>query len=128
MAENSSQDTQALLQPGIQRFARSISGQPIGLAKYAPEPWGNIRLCFENASRKATDSGGQARFGRMFQHKLVAAIPGPGYLIAIHHAVWQAPTEYLYDVTGSRHITGRKPRGLYKRKTATRIVGFIVRF
>jgi hypothetical protein len=99
MAENSSQDTQALLQPGIQRFARSISGQPIGLAKYAPEPWGNIRLCFENASRKATESGGQARFGWMFQHKLVAAVPGPGYLIAIHHAVWQAPTGYLYDVT-----------------------------
>ena len=35
----------------------------------------------------------------MFQHKLVQAIPGPGYLIAIHHAVWRAPDGYLYDVT-----------------------------
>ena len=27
------------------------------------------------------------------------AIPGPGYLIAIHHAVWRAPNGHLFDVT-----------------------------
>ena len=47
MAENSSQDTQALLQPGIQRFARSISGQPIGLANMLP----NRGAIFGYASR-----------------------------------------------------------------------------
>jgi hypothetical protein len=92
-------DEQAILQDGIKRFARTISGQPLGLAKYAPEPWADIRLCFENARRKADHDGGQTRFGWMFQHKLVEAIPGPGYLIAIHHAVWRAPSGYLFDVT-----------------------------
>jgi hypothetical protein len=94
-----SDDVQTMLRAGIERFARTISQQPLGLAKYAPEPWADIRLCFENARRKAEESGGERRFGWMFQHKLVAAIPGPGYLIAIHHAVWQAPDGYLYDVT-----------------------------
>ena len=91
---------QASLQhAGIHRFARTISDQPLGLAKYAPEPWADIRLCFENARRKAEQSGGEALFGWMFQQKLVRAIPGPGYLIAIHHAVWRAPNGYLFDVT-----------------------------
>jgi hypothetical protein len=92
-------DEQARLRAGIERFARTISGQSLGLAKYAPEPWADIRLCFENARRKAEQSGGESRFGWMFQHKLVEAIAGPGYLIAIHHAVWRAPTGYLFDVT-----------------------------
>jgi hypothetical protein len=92
-------DEQTILQGGIKRFTKTISGQPLGLAKYAPEPWANIRLCFENARRKADHSGGEARFGWMFQHKLVREIPGPGYLIAIHHAVWRAPNGYLFDVT-----------------------------
>ncbi len=90
---------QAILRDGIGRFARTISGQPLGLAKYAPESWADIRLCFENARRKVDQDGGQARFGWMFQHKLVEAIAGPGYLIAIHHAVWRAPNGYLFDVT-----------------------------
>jgi hypothetical protein len=92
-------DEQAIPRDVIERFARTISGQPLGLAKYAPEPWADIRLCFENARRKAEQDGGQARFGWMFQHKLVEAIPGLGYLIAIHHAVWRAPSGYLFDVT-----------------------------
>lgn len=92
-------NAQAILRDGIKRFARTISGQPLGLAKYAPEPWADIRLCFANARRKADQEGGQARFGWMFQHKLVEAIPGHGYLIAIHHAVWRAPNGYLFDVT-----------------------------
>lgn len=92
-------NAQTILRDGIKRFAGTISGQPLGLAKYAPEPWANIRLCFENARRKADQDRGHARFGRIFQHKLVEAIPGPGYLIAIHHAVWHAPNGYLFDVT-----------------------------
>ena len=90
---------QAILQAGIDRFAKTFSRQPLSLAKYAPEPWADIRLCFENARRKADQSGGRTQFGWMFQHKLVQAIPGHGYLIAIHHAVWHAPDGYLFDVT-----------------------------
>jgi hypothetical protein len=92
-------DQQAILKAGIGRFAKTISSQPLGLTNYAPESWADIRRCFENAWRKADQDGGHARFGWMFQHKLVEAIPGPGYLIAIHHAVWCAPSGYLFDVT-----------------------------
>jgi hypothetical protein len=92
-------DEQVILRAGIERFARTISAQPLGLAKYAPEPGADIRLCFENARGKAEQSGGEVRFGWMFQHKLVQQIPGPGYLIGIHHAVWRGPNGYLFDVT-----------------------------
>ena len=83
----------------IERFASTISGQPLGLAKYPPEPWADIIQCFENVRRKAKQSGGDARFGWMFQHKAPQATPGPGYLIDIHHAVWRAPNGHLFDVT-----------------------------
>ena len=92
-------DEQAILRDGIERFAKTISGQPLGLAKYAPELWADVRLCYQNARRKANQDGGRARFGWMFQHKLVQTIPGLGYLVAIHHAVWHAPNGYLFDVT-----------------------------
>ena len=99
MSPPSNNDKRDNLDAGIERFARTISSQPLGLAKYAPENWADVRRCFENAWCKAAQSGGEARFGWMFQHKLVAAISGPGYLIAIHHAVWRAPNGYLFDVT-----------------------------
>jgi hypothetical protein len=35
----------------------------------------------------------------MFNYRTVEAIPGAGYLIAIHHAVWAAPDGTLIDVT-----------------------------
>ena len=30
---------------------------------------------------------------------VVADIPGPGYVIAVHHAVWHTPNGYLIDIT-----------------------------
>ena len=84
---------------GIRAFASTISRQPLGLAAHRPEAWGQPTRCFENAMRKAELSGGAARFGWMFHYRLVAKIPGPGYLIASHHAVWHAPDGHLVDVT-----------------------------
>ena len=37
--------------------------------------------------------------GWMFQYREVTALPGPGYLIAVNHAVWRAPDKKLIDVT-----------------------------
>jgi hypothetical protein len=109
MHPRADEEMQLSLKRGIEKFARTVSKQPLGLAKFAPEPWGNIRLCFENARRKASESGGHPRYGWMFQHKRVTAIPGPGYLSAIHHAVWQAPDGHLYDVTPLHPDTAHHP-------------------
>ena len=35
----------------------------------------------------------------MLHYRVVEDIPGPGYLIAVHHAVWHSPTGELVDVT-----------------------------
>jgi hypothetical protein len=43
--------------------------------------------------------GGRAQFGWMFHYRIVSEIPGPGYLIAVHHAVWHAPDRYLTEIT-----------------------------
>lgn len=87
------------LQPHLNSFARSISQQPLGFALYQPQPWAVATSCFQNAVRQAELHGGRARFGWMFHHRLVADILGPGYLIAVHHAVWHAPDGRLVDVT-----------------------------
>jgi hypothetical protein len=87
------------LSSNIREFAATISRQQIGLVLYRPEDRGRPMWCFENAARKVERDGGKVQFGWMFQHRLVADIPGPGYLIAIHHAVWRAPDGQLIDVT-----------------------------
>ena len=83
----------------IKAFAAIISNGPLGLALYRPQAWAQPGLCFENARRQVQQRGGQVLFGWMFHHRLVADIPGPGYLIAAHHAVWHAQSGQLVDVT-----------------------------
>ncbi len=83
----------------IKEFAATISNQPLGLARYRPEVWGQPTKCFENVKRKVQQDAGRARFGWMFHYRVVADIPWPGYLIAVHHAVWHAPNGYLIDIT-----------------------------
>lgn len=83
----------------IEEFAATISKQPLGLARYLPEVWGQPTQCFENVWHKVLRDGGQVWFGWMFHHRVVANIPGPGYLIAVHHAVWHEPEGHLIDVT-----------------------------
>lgn len=87
------------IQPHLTSFARTISQEPLGLALYRPPPWAAATFCFQNTKRQAEGHNGRALFGWMFHHRVVADIPGPGYLIAVHHAVWHAPNGGLVDVT-----------------------------
>jgi len=87
------------VRPHLEAFARTISPGPLGLAFHRPEPWATPTRCFENAIRQAEQKGGRALFGWKFHYRIVGDIPGPGYLIAGHHAVWHAPTGQLVDVT-----------------------------
>jgi len=91
--------TEQALRKHLEAFATTISRQPLGIARYMPEKWGEPTRCFENAARKAREAGGRVQFGWMFHHRFVADIPDSDYLIAVHHAVWHAPDGRLIDVT-----------------------------
>lgn len=83
----------------LRAFARTISEGQLGLALYRPQSWAQPTRCFENARRQAEQQGGHALFGWMFYYRVVVGISRSGYLIAVHHAVWHAPTGQLVDVT-----------------------------
>ncbi len=87
------------VRPHLKLFALTISKYPLGLAYYRPESWAQPMRCFDNATRQTKQHGGRALFGWMFHYRVVADIAGPGYIIAVHHAVWHAPTGQLVDVT-----------------------------
>jgi hypothetical protein len=83
----------------IEAFALGITSQPLRHARHCPEVWGQRTNCFENVRRKVEQDGGGALSGWMFHYRRVLAIPGPGYLIAVNHAVWRASDGQLIDVT-----------------------------
>jgi hypothetical protein len=83
----------------IGAYAPMISRDPLARAIHRPESWATATLCFTNVFRKVTQDGGTALFGWMFHYREVVAIPGPGYLIGVNHAVWHAPDKRLVDVT-----------------------------
>jgi hypothetical protein len=91
--------TMAELTAHIDTFGATISRQPLRLAKYCPDVAAQPTSCFENVRRKVEQAGGMTQFGWMFNYRVVENIPGPGYLMAIHHAVWAAPDGMLIDVT-----------------------------
>jgi hypothetical protein len=83
----------------IQAFAPSISSEQLSGALPAPEAYAQPTQCFANVQRKVQQDGGQGLCGWMFNYREVASIPGPGYVIAVNHAVWLAPDKRLVDVT-----------------------------
>lgn len=83
----------------IQAFAPSISSEQLCGALPAPEASAQPTQCFANVQRKALKDGGQVLCGWMFNYREVVSIPGPGYVIAVNHAVWCAPDTRLVDVT-----------------------------
>ncbi len=93
----------------IGEFALTISKQQIGLASHQPEEWGMRTRCFENSYSKVQKDGGRVQFGWMFHWRISDNIPGPGYLIAIHHAVWCAPNGQVIDVTPFHHDKKHHP-------------------
>lgn len=80
-------------------FAAEFSSAPVCQAFHRPESDAEIMQCFENVRRKVARDGGNGLLGWMFHYRQVADIPGPGYLLATHHAVWHAPNRSLIDVT-----------------------------
>lgn len=64
-----------------------------------PDASASPTQCFSNAQRKAQQAGGGVLYGWMFNYREVEALPGPGYLIGVNHAVWHAPDNKLIDVT-----------------------------
>ncbi|MDR3474385.1 MAG: hypothetical protein P4M09_22275 [Devosia sp.] len=95
----SSDEMEALIRSGIERVKAQTNGGVVGLVEHRPETWAEASHCFENAARKARESGGQIIFGWTFQHRFVEQLSGAGYLVATHHAVWHAPDTRLIDVT-----------------------------
>lgn len=83
----------------IEKFARTISQQLLSLAYYLPEKWAEPNMCFANVEKKRRMSGGTGRLGWTFLYRIAEGIPGPGYLVATHHAVWHRPDGMLVDVT-----------------------------
>jgi len=83
----------------LRTFAATISADRLGLALQRPEAWAIQTQCFTNVEKKVARDGGSGVPGWMFHHRLVVEIAGPGYLIAVHHAVWRAPSGHLMDVT-----------------------------
>jgi hypothetical protein len=83
----------------IKAFAPRISSEPLSGAAHAPDASAQPTQCFANAQRKAQTDGGQVLCGWMFNYREVASLPGPGYVIAVNHAVWLAPDKRLIDVT-----------------------------
>jgi hypothetical protein len=86
---------------GIKVFSRTIAPEPIlGLVFHRPEASAVPMRCFENVWDKIARDRGTVRYGWTFLYRLAADIPGAGYLMAIHHAVWQPPASTgLIDVT-----------------------------
>lgn len=84
----------------LETFAKTISSQSLGLVYYQPEEWAQQSRCFENAAQKTKCSGGRPQTGWMFHSRQVLQLPDqPGYLIAVHHAVWRSPNGDLIDIT-----------------------------
>jgi hypothetical protein len=83
----------------IRAFAPRISNGTLSGAVSAPEASASPTECFANVERKVQQASGSALYGWMFHYREVAATPGPGYLIAVNHAVWCAPDKKLVDVT-----------------------------
>jgi hypothetical protein len=83
----------------IQIVARGLSSSSLREAPSVPDPSARPNECFSNAERRALQAGGAQQVGWMFRYCDVAALPGPGYLLVIHHAVWRAPDGSLIDVT-----------------------------
>jgi hypothetical protein len=90
---------QQLISAKIEEIRQASGVGPVGLARLRPEQDARPHHCFENAMTKARRSGGAVVYGWTFHHRLVDAIPGPGYLFTRHHAVWHASDGSLVDVT-----------------------------
>ncbi len=80
----------------IERVARMVSDDPLGLAWLEPESDAQPRDCINNVDRKVGRDGGCPRYGWTFNPRRGPAGP---YVILAHHAVWHATDLRLVDIT-----------------------------
>lgn len=97
--ERSLSDMDRLVIECIQAIAPTVSTGNIWRARQEPESWAEPRRCFENVWRKIELDGGRAAYGWTFLHRYTEHVPGSGYLLLTHHAVWHAPNKKLIDVS-----------------------------
>ena len=83
----------------IAQFGYGITSKPLRLAVHRPEDWAKPVNCFNNVDQKVELDGGTKTCGWMFNERLVEAIPGGNFLIAINHVAWTSPDGRLVDVT-----------------------------
>ncbi|HML28910.1 MAG TPA: hypothetical protein PKE16_08740 [Hyphomicrobium sp.] len=88
-----------LLKSAINKAAREISAQPLGLAIQRADDDAVAVQCFSNVDKKMLKAGGRKQFGWSVHHRYADKIPGPGYIYFTHHAVWVDPRGHLIDVT-----------------------------
>jgi hypothetical protein len=87
------------LKEAIAEVAPKISAGPLGLALHRPEQMARSNRSFRNVADKVTYDGGAAIHGWVLHYRAGGDIPGEGYLLAEHHAVWHSPDGRLVDVT-----------------------------
>ena len=91
--------TSATLKEHLDIIAATLSRHRVCVLAHRPEEWGLPTQCYENVRRKIEKDHGRDRYGWMFQYRQIADISGPGYIMAVHHAVWNSPEGHLIDVT-----------------------------
>lgn len=96
-----------MLKRAIERIAATIGGGPLGLALHRPEQQARSNRSFRNVADKVLYDGGAPVHGWTFAYRHGGDIPGEGYLLAEHHAVWHSPDGRLVDVTPYRHAALR---------------------
>jgi hypothetical protein len=87
------------LKEAIAEIAPRISAGPLGLALHRPEQMARSNRSFRNVADKVIYDGGAAIHGWVLHYRAGGDIPGEGYLLAEHHAVWHSPDGRLVDVT-----------------------------
>jgi hypothetical protein len=91
--------TELNIDEAIRSYAAFVSNQQLGLVHHLPEPWAKLGECFANVFEQVKRKGGRFQPGWMFHSRYVTDIPGPGYIIFSHHAVWHSPNGTLIDIT-----------------------------
>ncbi len=84
---------------GVDELARQFTGSTEGIVLVPLEidSKAMCNLCAANVKYAIQENGGRAVQGWMFQHFPVADTPG--YIVAVHHVVWQKRDETIVDLT-----------------------------
>jgi hypothetical protein len=80
-------------------FSEEIGAIGLYRAAYNPQDWARPTECFSNALSMVESSRGSVLYGWMFHFRKSDRLSNGSYLIAVNHAVWNAPDRKIIDVT-----------------------------